>query len=151
MVFLNTAKKYLRVLGILPLLERSLPLSLREFRTQLNVAHISSGVVCLLLYLLSVVCYLLFEAKTFAEFSEASLFLAITLARNTFYFVLVWKKTELSTLISDVEEIIQKSEFELRIIWCYQFFSNFSKMNIFLFRNSGFQGRRDLSQRKFEG
>lgn len=114
MAFLSTAKQYLRILGILPLLERNLPLSLRQYRTELNFAHILSGVVCLLLYFSSVLCFLMFEAKTFAEFSEAALFCAVTLARITFYFILVWKKSELSALISDVEEIIQKSEFKLK-------------------------------------
>lgn len=111
MVFLKTPKRYLTIFGILPIAEQNLPnlFNLRKNQSQFNSMHIGFVILCLTLYISSVLYFLFCKAKTFAEYSEAALFCVVTVTRIAFYLMLLSQKKELAKLFDDVEEIIEKS------------------------------------------
>lgn len=112
MVFLKTPKRYLTIFGILPISGEHLPdlLNLRKNQSLFNSMHIVFIIVCLALYISSVLYFLFCKAKTFAEYSEAALFLVVTVTRIAFYFMLLSQKKELAALFTDLEDTIEKSE-----------------------------------------
>lgn len=90
--------------------------------------HIGFVILCLALYVLSVLYFLFYKAKTFAEYSEAALFCVVTVTRIAFYFMLLSQKKELAELFADLEKIIEKSRrirsfFKLLFILKYFHFS----------------------------
>lgn len=109
MAILVTAKKHLTVIGIWPVLKQSFPLGLGKYQSAINFAHIAFVIICLLLYITAVSVFILTEAKTFAQYSEATLFWALISTRVAFYFIIISKKTELSNSVADLEDTIRKS------------------------------------------
>lgn len=118
MVLLKTPKRYLTIFGILPVPEHHLPnlLNLRKNQSLFNSMHIGFIIVCLALYISSVLYFLFYRAKTFAEYSETALFLVVSVTRIAFYFMLLSQKKELASLFMDLGETIETSKRSIRFL-----------------------------------
>lgn len=122
MVFLETPKRFLKIIGILPISKEHLPnfSHVRENQAMVNAVHIVFILICLALYISSVLYFLFCKAKTFAEYSETALFLVVTVTRILFYFIMLSKKKEMVALIADLEDTIEnrnlKLNFDFRLI-----------------------------------
>lgn len=110
MTILLNAKKQLMILGLIPMPDAFYPKKWQNYRSLINATHIFLLICCVLAYLASVLCYLLFEAQTFGEFSESGLFFSVTILRVVVYFIALMKKSDLPALFMDLETIIAKSE-----------------------------------------
>lgn len=74
----------------------------------INSVHIIFMIGWLICYLLSLLGFLFLRAKTFGEYSESSLFCTVTIMRFTFYIILVCQKSKLTTVMDDLEKIIEE-------------------------------------------
>lgn len=110
-----TIRWYFILFAIVPIPEQSLPISLRKFRSFINVIHIGFMVVSLFLYTISLIYFVLFEAKTTAEYSETALFLAAILLQWSFYYVAVSKRFKLIGIMNDLMDISDKSNLKCNI------------------------------------
>lgn len=78
------AEKHLTILGILPISERYIASKLQKYQLEISYAHIVFVIFGMTSYFCSVLYFLLFKAKTFAEYSEGKLFCTITPMRVAF-------------------------------------------------------------------
>lgn len=104
-----TIRWYFILFGIIPIPESSLPISSRKYQSTINLLHIGFIIVSLLLYAASLVYFVLFEAKSFAEYSEVALFLAAMLLQWVFYYTAVSRRCHFVGLMNDLLEIFEKS------------------------------------------
>lgn len=110
MFVLEKTRKHLTIIGVRPVPEQNFPPFLRSSRNVLNRIHnlflISSFVTCNI----SILCFIMFEATTFTQFSEAGMYYFISCLHISFYTVSIWKRSKILCFIDDIEEIIRRSE-----------------------------------------
>lgn len=107
---LAAIKKNFIFAGILAIPEHLLPLKLRQYKKTVHRVHIALMLATMFVYILSMVEYLCFEAKAFADYSEISIFLSSFLLLTIFYVSFVCNASKMSAMLEDLESIIQESE-----------------------------------------
>lgn len=109
MEILRTLKFHLRALGCMPL---ELPFSFPFWCRKLPIAEIHIGLMFALLFqnLCSTVWFWLYEAKDFKERSQSGFFCSRSFLSLILYARLVYKRTELIKLITQLEDIVAKSK-----------------------------------------
>ena len=109
---LRLIKIYLKCFGIFSIPKQSLPTALRRYQMFINSLHIIFTGVSLLLYLSALAYFLVFKAKTLVIIFQAIFFTTVTLMRVTLYFLIIYKRTQLSVLMDDLEQMVQIREFK---------------------------------------
>lgn len=109
-MYLRIAKIYLKIFGIFPIPKQSLPLAARQYQQFINFLIIVFNSVSLLLYFSTLAYFLIFKVKTLIIFFQATFFTIVTFMRVTLYFLILLKKTQLSVLMDDLEQMIEMRE-----------------------------------------
>lgn len=102
--------KNLMIAGILPWSEQHLPFKLRKF--SLHQIQFPLGTISQITYISSIVCFVLFQAKTFAEYAEVALFLVSACIELFFYIRFEFNSSKVSQLLTDLDENIELSKFK---------------------------------------
>lgn len=112
MSILASTRKLLTIVGITPMAIENLPWNLQNKNGQMaiNTIHVAIMIISFVTYNLSILVFLLFEATNFTQFSEAILFYLVSYLHLSFYSISIWKRSEIISLMNDIERIIQKSE-----------------------------------------
>lgn len=112
MSILASTRKLLTIVGITPMAIENLPWNLQNKNGQMaiNTIHVAIIIISFLTYNLSILVFLLFEATNFTQFSEAILFYLVSYLHLSFYSISIWKRSEIISLMNDIERTIQKSE-----------------------------------------
>lgn len=110
---LHTIRKHFTILGIFYVSKQDLPSQLRECHAFINIVQICFVMASLLSYAAAVICFLLFKAKTFYEYSEAALFSAASFLLMAFYLVVMSKRYKLTNLMNDLEKVIIESNYTI--------------------------------------
>lgn len=110
MPIILTPKFHLTILGIFPVPEQQFPEFFRKYHLVFNRVHISFVVMMLMGYVSSVLIFLFQKASTVYEYSEGALFSSVTIFRATLYFLLISKKSNLSSLMDELAEIVDNSK-----------------------------------------
>lgn len=108
MAILTISKENLIILGILPM--QNFSPKLQKYQTFINRIHTRLLFVFLFFYITSVGGFILFKAKDFNEYSEATFYVSVSTLSLTLYSVLFWKKSDLNNFIEDLENIIEQSK-----------------------------------------
>lgn len=98
------------VIGVRPVPEQNFPSFLRNSRKAFNSVHILFLFLSLVTYNISIFCFLMFNATSFTQFSEAGLFYLVGYLHLSFYTVSIWKRSKILSFIDDIEEIIRQSK-----------------------------------------
>lgn len=110
MFTLEKTRNYLTVIGVRPVPEQNFPSFLRNSRKAFNSVHILFLFLSFVTYNISIFCFLMFEATSFTQFSEAGLFYLVGYLHLSFYTVSIWKRSKILSFIDDIEEIIRQSK-----------------------------------------
>lgn len=107
---------YLTIIGVKPVPNRTLPPFLRHFGAVVNIIHILFVILSFCTYNISILWFLIFEAASFTQFSEAALFYMVSYLHLSFYIISILKRDSILRFIDDLEQIIQKRKIERRLI-----------------------------------
>lgn len=83
-----------------------------------------------LIYIVSTIWYFLFTAQKFTEYTECVYYITCALAMPVFYLTFLWQGKEFNRFLTELNEIIESSEFKLWLITLR--ISNDSSCNAFL-------------------
>lgn len=110
---LPKVKIELMILGIIAVPKKHFPRVLQPYHSL--ISRINTGIVLILLLPLpfSALYFVSFEAKTFGEYAESSLFFVATVLQMTFYFVVMYSKREIMDLIDELDQIIEQREYAI--------------------------------------
>lgn len=109
MPLLRTTKRFLTIVGIKPLPEKYFPSILRNFQMVFNVFHIIFALTTIVTFAISIMCFLMFEAISFTQFSEAGLFYMVAYLHASFYTISIVKRSKIFSFMQRLETIIEKS------------------------------------------
>lgn len=112
MLLLNTAKKCLKILGIIPVPQEYLPSKLRKYKDLINHIHLALVFILQLQYLSSVTYFFLVESKTIDKYRESVVLILCNIFILILCLILIWKRWQLITFMEDLELIIEKSKKE---------------------------------------
>lgn len=101
---------FMGVFGIMSIPEQSLPSALREYKTAIRLILLAFTCLNLIIYALALVHFVIFKARNPTILFLCGLFFSTTLMRGTMYILILWNRTKLTTLIDDLEEVIEKSK-----------------------------------------
>lgn len=119
---LSILKSYLRWMGILQFKNtidlfggrfRILPKNFHIFRLKPKIVSVILNFILItinLTYLPSVICYLIFDANTFREYTTGVFFLQCSIFFNSWYLFILWQKNQYFTLLNNLDNIIQTSK-----------------------------------------
>lgn len=111
MTISSISKKHLIILGILPVTEQHFPFKLRKYQSLLNRIHVIFVFAMLIGYASTAQSFIWFKAQTFAEYFAVLFFLVVTTFHIALYTALIWKRSNLSQFIDDVENVMDESKF----------------------------------------
>lgn len=106
MKIFGTISKPFRIVGFL---EVPLPARLKKY--PINTFQKSVWTIVALFNIITMVWFGFFEAKSIEQFAESLVNIAATCSLASCYFVFLWMKFEILKLITDLETIIENSEF----------------------------------------
>lgn len=109
MVSLKTIKTYLHVLGCTPY-EFPFQLPIWCEKIPFNRIHIGLIFALLVQNLVSTTCYRIFEAGTLGEQSQSTFFICRSVLNLVLYAGLIWNRTALTRLTTELEDVIAKSK-----------------------------------------
>lgn len=109
-------KTSLTILGIMPISEKVLPQQLQQLTPVINFIYPLCWFLSVLCYNLSAFYFVLFEARTFSEYSECGFYASVSFMHVVSYIILFQSRSKLFTLFIDLDEMVQNSKFELLII-----------------------------------
>lgn len=134
MSYLDNTKKLLSIVGIRLIPKEKLPSFLQNSRIVINIAHIALVAFSFVTFNVSVLFFLLFDATSFPQFSEAVLFYVVFYLHLSFYSISIWKRLEILSFMDDFEKIIEKSELKIRsertFLSNFEFFSKVVKLRM---------------------
>lgn len=107
-------KKNFMIAGIL-VSEECLPIILRKYKSIINRVHIALVIIHLMLYLLSMLYFVLYQTQTFAEYAHAIIFFACDFVLMLFYTCFVWHSSKVSQIITGLENTIEQSKSKVEI------------------------------------
>lgn len=110
MEILTTAQKYLKLFGIFPIPVQDLPSIFRNVAPTIHLIHTVLFAGSLLLYLSSLVHFLIFKANNHVTFFASAFFCTLTFMRVLVYFLMVSGRSELFELIDDLKGVVNRSE-----------------------------------------
>lgn len=113
MSYLANTKKLLSIVGIRLIPKENLPSFFQNSRIAINIVHIALVAISFVTFNVSVLFFLLFDATSFPQFSEAVLFYFVFYLHLTFYSISIWKRSKIISFMDDFEEIIEKSELKI--------------------------------------
>lgn len=122
MATLASVKGHLKILGIVPISEEMLPCQLHPLIPVLNCVYPLCWFFAVLTYHITVVCFILFEAKTFIEFAQCGFYFSVSLLHVASYVILFQTRSELFALFKDSDGIVRRSKFKLYCIEIKIFF-----------------------------
>lgn len=108
MLVLEQNKIHLTIIGVRKVPKKSLPEYLQHIHLAINRAQIIFITFLFGTWFISIWCTIL-QAKDFKEFSQAFTYLVIGGVHSSFYYISLWKRTQLLTFINDFERAIEKS------------------------------------------
>lgn len=124
-------KLELMILGIISVPKKSFPCILQPYQSFISRIYTAFVLILLLPLPFSALYFVSFEAKTFAEYAEGSLFCVATILQMTFYFVVMHSKRPIMDLIDELDEIVEQREYSI-----YYFLENRTKCHSFLHKGS---------------
>lgn len=130
MTILASVRGHLKILGILPLSKKDLPFALQEYKSVVNHAYNCFWHISLATYSLTVVCFILFEAKTFLEYTGSAFFLSVTFLHFVSHIILFTSKWELIDLFKESDEIVKKSTYSVCLLKLLEIFINKFFLNL---------------------
>lgn len=104
-------KKYMKLIGIFLTPKQNFPSLLRKWRWIINFIHVAFIGINLFLYLSSLAYFLMFKAKKIFIIFQAIFFTTVTLMRVILFFLILYKRSELLTLMNDLEQIVESREY----------------------------------------
>lgn len=115
MTILAPIRVHFKILGILPLSEEDLPPSLRELKSLINFAYNLFWYIALTSLLLTVVCFMVFEASTFLEYAETTFYCSVSFLHLVSHIILVQAKSELHGLFKDSDKLVRESGLSIKL------------------------------------
>lgn len=109
MSLLQTTYKFLTIVGIKPLPKKYFPSNFSNFQMVFNGFHIIFALTTIVTFAVSIMCFLMFEAISFTQFSEAGLFYMVAYLHASFYTISVVKRSKIFSFMESLESIIKKS------------------------------------------
>lgn len=116
MSILEKIKLHLTIIGVKPAANRNLPSFLQHFGAVINIMHVSFVIFTFLTLNISSLWFLISEAVSFTQYSEAVLFYMVTYLHLSFYIISILKRDSILSFIDDLERVIQTSENERQLI-----------------------------------
>ena len=92
------------------------PLPKKYFRSQnihrlFNTIHVVFAIVTFVTFGISVMCFLLFKAVSFTEFSEAGMFYMVVYLHLSFYTISLSKRASIFSFMENLEKFIAMSKY----------------------------------------
>lgn len=100
--------KYLMIIGIKPLPKKDFPS--QNIHMFVNTMHIVFAIVTFVTYGMSVMCYLIFKAESFTQFSEAGMFYMVGYLHLSFYTISLSKRASIFSFMENLEKFVEMSK-----------------------------------------
>lgn len=98
------------VSGIVSVPEQYLPPKLRKYHSIIGRVHLTLGLASYTSLLCSILCFLLFRAKTFADYVEVATFVVGTFIVMSFYASFAWQSSKISEDLANLKTTVEQSE-----------------------------------------
>ena len=102
--------------GIQAVPEQYLPPKLKKYQSIIRRVHLTLGLLSLVSWLCSMACFVLFKAKTFADYAEGAMFFVGVLFLITFHTSFVWQSSEVSGILTDLKNTVEQSGLKMESI-----------------------------------
>lgn len=138
MATLTTVERSFMIPGMTSVPEKNLPSKLKNNQSFIHRAHLTFGLVSFASFICSLMCFVLFKAKTFSNYVECATFLVGALIIFTFYAGFAWQSAKLSDSLTDLKGTVEQSEsktvsfnYILTFLWS-SLFNAFRELKYFL-------------------
>lgn len=92
-----------------PIWKLKLPNLFRNYQTLINCMHSLFVISSFVTFSTSILLFMMFDAISFTQFSEASMFYMVSYMHMSFYSISIWKRSKILNFMTDLERIIEKS------------------------------------------
>lgn len=109
-------ERSLMISGIKAVPEQYLPSVLKKHQSIFRRVHPTLGLVSYGALLYSIMCFMLFQAKTFSDFAEVAAFFVGALVVLTFYTSFAWQSVKVLELVADLKDTVEQSKLKIKIV-----------------------------------